>query len=317
MPDDRFCSRCGSSAYRVAGGTAGPAPPVDDGHESILLEGTTAPSSVDLQEQVRSGSSLPWVVAGGLVVGLLMWGLFRWPSSEPTAIDGPPIDGASGQGPDPAVPDARAPADPGGEERDQNWSTDLMLERRARIGDGDRPDESDDPGRSADGATGSLVGDGGPLLGEQTGLGLVIGPARHRGPVEFLDLDTGRRHELAGITGSPVAMVGSVLVIAQDGAVDVADLSQPEPKPRRIAGSPGRWTQVVGIDDGAIVVFEGGAGGVDALRAYSVDGTLVDELDVAASSIWCPTPAVSTSGWETSSSGARPACCRRWGTSWP
>ncbi|MGI9595941.1 MAG: hypothetical protein ACR2QK_07260, partial [Acidimicrobiales bacterium] len=120
----------------------------------------------------------------------------------------------------------------------------------------------------------------GPVLGELTGLGLVIGSYDSGGTIDILVLDTGEVFELPGVPGRPVGMVDQSLVASRYGEIFVADLSKPEPEPKTVFDAENGWNDYVEVDDGRIWTIADDAETL-SMVAYSVDGELIDSVDLS------------------------------------
>ncbi len=125
----------------------------------------------------------------------------------------------------------------------------------------------------------------GPVVGEETGLWLVVGGYDYGNPVSLLHLDTGEVIE-TDADGAPLGMIGNSVVLAgQNGSLAVVDLvAAVDPdrgvEPVRI-GSSDVWVNFARIRDDTIwASFSGPEDDDLTIRGFNVRGEQTEELDV-------------------------------------
>ena len=217
QPGDRFCRACGRSL--------------------------TAPASRQRPALALGGLAL--VIAGA-------WALFQWPrgeATEPPTEDAATVDGEDEQSTDEESSDEES-TDPAGESLDEEESLD---ER-------DSPDEEDEFEPTADGRLGPLetteVAAGEPMLGELTGLGLLVGGDSPNANLRVISLDTGEEQPVGAITGRrPVGVIDNLVVLDGQGAIEVMDLADPDREPVSVVERPDESEGPVEIDRGRIWVL--------------------------------------------------------------
>ena len=225
---------------------------------------------------------------GALAIGL-GWGLFRQPSSE-VAVDPPgeaasPAEADPGQDPGSMDQDASdgtgAGEDPGEIDDAGDEGDDAVAARPTTTADGARGSTSSDPAGSGSGA-GSSAGraaPSSPLLGEETGLLLVMTREGRTG-LEILDLDTGELTELDRTQGDPIGAMGSklVLISRSTGLARLLDLADPEADSIRLDAVSGGNAEVVEVTDDRIwTLVDDGEG--TKLAGLDATGAVVEELD--------------------------------------
>lgn len=274
-PDHLFCPGCGRSRSDVVvGGDAGTA----DG--SLLLMGREDGPAAN-ETTVRTGPGLvPRVVGIGLaLVGVvLMWALFRQPSGE--VAPEPDQD-----------EEAVADTEPDGDSESDDGATDeTNAEDDDEDGDGEAEQAREEATTTTQGPTSSdpSGGDGRPaatdepvppLLGEETGLQLVVG-RESGGSLEIIDLDSGVSTDIEGVRGTPIGQVDSSLVLLNPstGSTLRLDLDDPTAEAVTLGGSSQRFFEVVEISDGAIWVATEDEGET-VLQAIDLTGEVIDQVD--------------------------------------
>lgn len=245
-PGDRFCSRCGAAA-------------VGD----FNTVGTTGEALTS--DRVR----LAAYGAAGLL--LLLVGLLVWPG-------GPPADERTDDRP---VED-RDPAITLGIDQGRVEST---AGQRA----GDSTDQSAQPSADpkteqsspqADVSARPRTVDDGPVVGEPTGLGLIIGQ-RPFTTMRLLDLDTGAVHRLAA-QGEPVGVIGSSLVFRRDERVLTATLDTADDTGTGLADGTGGWVEIASITDNRLWATPDGRTAPEGrvLVGFDEAGDPVDEVTI-------------------------------------
>lgn len=291
----RYCPECGApigagaavgvtaERGRLASGGAGtggaPVGSVVDGADgsAFLLDPWAEPAREEAS--VRAGASSTRgrlvLVAGLAVMAVLAWALFRQPAGDdPGAGDDEETAEADGERTDDDPAEDDEPADDDAEDDEP----------------ADDPADDDAPSTTRDGGpTTSVPGDGpptavadGPLLGEPTGLTLLLGRWDRSG-LTIVDLDTGEQREIERIRGTPAGVIGTNVILQRDnGAPAIMDLAADEPVAEPIAAaSSGGWTEVLDVEADRIWMIEDGPSGT-LYRAYDVDGEVVDEIDPTA-----------------------------------
>jgi hypothetical protein len=263
--DHRYCPACGSLVGHLDpdDGEAGPG-----GTVPLLLDPVAGPvtETGDVRAERSGLGRRLLVLAGAAVVGLLVWGLFRQPSGEVA--------------PDPSDEEGAAEGDDA-DERTGGAADDGEGERTTTTGRTIRTTASPRRSTTTAAATPLTSPDGSPgvLLGEETGLSLVIGSVGV-GELLVVDLDTGEVTSLGRIRGAPIGQVGTKLVLSGDnGRPSLFDLDDPEAEPIRLV-PPGSWGEVVRVTDDLVWMFRERDGGT-ALVASDAAGREVDEVEGA------------------------------------
>lgn len=249
--------------------------------EPLLLDLAPAVTSIESGTEVSSSPPLRWVVPAVVALALLLWGLYAWPKQagetdlrgDDPATAGSSLGSPSGRG-------ESEPADP-------DRSTTAKSARPAP-----------DAGETAERATagGDQGGDGGddgnpvgPIVGEPTGLGVVVGSYDSVDPLLLLALDSGRSFELSNLRGRPVGKTGQTLVLATWDDIHTADLTSRRPEAVSIMdfdimefdSGVSDYVQVVG----ETIWTTAGAGEDRRMVGLSIDGDLVDEVDLSGLSL--------------------------------
>lgn len=259
---DRYCPQCGTPASTQT--TDGPSFLNPDGSRdadgALLLAGVADAESAESASVVRSGRRGPWLVGGGIAVLALLWALFAWPKTDT------PIEGIGQEQEEDAADTTSTTRPP---------RTTTTSEAEDAIDIVENAEETEPSIRMVEGA------ESGPLLGEPTGLAVVLGRYGHSAAIELIDLDSGKIHELEE-RGIPVASIGSHLVVETDnGVLLVIDLASPSDDPVRIGDSLDEWTSFVAVEDDVIWVTSASGPEQPSLVAYSVDGEESTTLDLA------------------------------------
>ena len=214
------------------------------------------------QDEIRTGRSGAAARAAGLgaaaLVGVLAWALFRQPAGELPSASGDD-EAAADQASD-AASETASEAEQPTTTRARRPSTTVPRTSTTDLELITRPD-----------------GTTGPLLGEETGLTLVVGSVGPAG-VDIVDLDTGLRRSVAGFSGAPIGMLGTSLVVTdRDGRPGLLDLSEPSPELVRLV-PPGAWGEVTSIEEDRIWIHREQEDG-PALLAYDEAGEEVERAD--------------------------------------
>lgn len=254
----------------------------------VFIEGTTG-EEVHSASVVQSPVNLRWMMAGGLGLVLLLVGLTQWPKGEPPAPaaaadvaladqaenasdEDDTADGDSEH--DPADAANGGPADADADDTGSTVADDPSTD----------DDQADSDDRRSSGAAGETtedevsVGVGLPLVGEQTGLGVIYG-SQGLGRLHLLELDTGIVHELQA-TGDPLGIVGSTLITRRSESVSLYPLDSTNAEPTRISGQNG-WVELIAITDDRIWAFDGNPepdGWI--VVGYDETGAEVEEVDI-------------------------------------
>ena len=257
-----------------------------DAPGALLLTGTDGDTTARSSSQVQAGLSRRWLVAGGLVICALAWVLFARPSNE-TPIEGTSEAAATDDAED-DTGDTSSDTDTEDEDEDEDENdtdtdididdeddsvTELDTDAESDSGPLDESDTEDQSGSSDEPSS------AGPILGEETGLGLIVGGLDFA-PLELVNLDTGETHDL-GPRGSPVAMIENSLVLnSTDGALRILDLSVPDGETIDIEQNGQNWPTVLGVADGLFWVAFAGEEDDSILRAFDSNGEEQGTLDL-------------------------------------
>lgn len=245
-----------------------------DAEPEVVLEGTTANTSVTSNSEVTSPARLRWVLLGlaGLVAVVL--GLSQWQRGEPV----------------PPSSDEEAAAD----ENDRLDDEDEPDEETGAADTGDLDGAGDPEGAdetkgldTADTAEPRQVSPGtGLVVGQETGLALIM-TKNSTEQLMLLDLDTGTEYEL-GARGQVLGMLDDHIVIQGSDAVSAIPLDSPDEEGTQLASSIGGFVEVAVVNDDVVWVyrqenFSPGEEGEVSLQAYDLSGTLVDQQSLDAS----------------------------------
>lgn len=238
-------------------------------------------------------------------------GLYSWPQSEVRAAGDPdprsdsqsedsdfddPEDDPDEDDPDFDDPDEDDPHDeaPGFQDPDEDEPADDDGGSGLRSG----PPTADDRGTSSDGDEDGDAADDdptGPVVGELTGLGLVIGSFEGGRSLELVVLDTGEIFELPNLRGRPVGRIGTTLIAADYGEVLALDLTTPDGEPETVVDFADGWIQMIEVDGDLIRTIQDDESG-SRLLALTVDGELVEEVDLSTSPFGFGRPLTSAGG---------------------
>lgn len=223
----------------------------------------------------RSGLALRLLGVGlaGVVV-MLAWSLFR-PSAEEAA--------------DPDAASEEVSREVGHEGDDSGDSGDSEVEARAASTRRRTTTTRLEPATT--GVVTAPDGSVGPLLGQESGLTLIVGAA---GGLTVVDLDTGELQRFDGFRGHPRGMLGTVVVLGDNdgsGGPGLFDLARPEAGPIRLVEGPS-WGEVAWIEDDRVWIYlesHTGSGHTLELAAFDRTGTKVEVRDVDEASYgWGP-----------------------------
>ena len=217
----------------------------------------------------RSGLLLRLVGAGLAVVVIgLAWSLFRQPTNEIV----PDRDEAAAE--DEADEDTDVDEDDRAETQVDRTTT---TRRRSTT---TRPDP----------ATTGLVtapdGSAGVLLGEETGLTLIVSDA---GDIKLVDLDSGELRLFDGVRGIPAGVFGSTLVLDNadgGGGPKLFDLARPEDELIRLVTGPA-FGQVAWIETDRVWVFRDSESRSE-LVAFDAAGAEIEVRDLDDDFVWGP-----------------------------
>ncbi len=247
----------------------------------LLLNPAQSSNSVESRSEVSSAFPLRWAVAGAIAVALAMWGLYAWPQAEnETAVGGQDlVDGDAENGA--ASADADDEDDADSQDRTSDTTDRNNNDRSTTTESSDDEDTTTSDEEEADDEVTEEEEPPGPLVGEPTGLGVVIGSFDSGGALRVVSLDTGETFELSQARGRPIGMLDGQLVAAHHGEIYLTDLALSEGERTSIVNFQSGWIDYVELVDDRIWTV---ANDEDSYRmvAYTADGELVDEIDMSA-----------------------------------
>lgn len=213
----------------------------------MLIDGSTADTSVRTDSEVSSPSRLRSTLLGLAGLVILMFGLSQWQRGEP------------------APPRADEEAADGEENEGEEDESSATANEPQRVGPGS-----------------------GPVLGEETGLALVISDPAN-GELRLLDLDGGAEYELAA-TGRVMGIIDDQLVVQNDGTVTMVPLDSSTGTGTPLVPAARGSVEVVGVADEAVWIVQSNAVtgpiGYDyAVDAYDASGNLVDKQTLDGTSL--------------------------------
>lgn len=146
-----------------------------------------------------------------------------------------------------------------------------------------RPTPTTRPDPATTGLITSPDGEAGPLLGEKTGLSLIVGGGNE---LVVTDLDTGELRFVDRVAGRPIGVFGSMVVLAgnNSGNLWLIDLERSDPEPVQL-GQGAQWVDLAWVEDTRVWVRESSFPGPEGrpewqLVAYDATGTVVDSHPV-------------------------------------
>lgn len=226
----------------------------------VVIEGST--SSLRSNSEVTSPARARWIVLGLAGLVAVVFGLSQWQREGPAPSN--PDDGDS------AIKEA---------------ATDDSDEKEKEDEPG-QVEEPTGPGTAATVEPQQVLPGSGPVVGEQTGLALVISNPAVRS-LRLLDLDTGTEYELAS-GGHPLGILDGHLLVKSEGVLSALPLDSQEGSLVRLTSSAMEWIDVVGVADGAVWVrpYVEWTGDETTIEGYDSAGNLVDERTLEDASLY-------------------------------
>ena len=224
-------------------------------------------------------------IAGVAIVLAGAWALFQWPQSADSSTGSETSEAAASDDPGRLADAQGGTYDP--------WAIDQGPSgtgaESGTIAGGEGPSVEEEGSPRFDSLEAMEAEPGLPVIGELTGLGLVIGGLSPGQELEIVDLDTGEQLSIPDVDGStervrPVGVIDGQLVLERRSTVEVLDLARPEAGTQVIASTSVGEAGSARIDRGQIQVTEGSGSFADQEQAiftvanYLPDGSRVGQF---------------------------------------